>query len=333
MEISRITRSDLLDYLLLNERKFHGNLDLISFLQRVWNLSSMKAVDRRHSNAIGDIQTHVIQFADWDYNYLLYDYLKILECSDEIFSTFIETCLSPLTVSDQSQLNEMLRVFNSSLAHDGYQLVENGRRAGKPIYKMVKREFLQLENQEHQREPLLDQAVYQRILRTIHATGQIFESHPATYRDKSEEELRDHLLLSLTSKFSEYGSVTGETFNKSGKTDILVKCRGLTVFIAECKFWNGKENYIRTLSQLLGYLTWRDNRVAVIMFVQRKDISKVIQTIREVTPEHPNYLGYVSEEDASWINYHFHMNGDPDSAINLAVMLYHIPPVVSDSAV
>jgi AbiJ N-terminal domain 3/TIR domain len=140
VEISKETRSDIVDYLVLRERPFHGNLDLLSFLGRVWNLTSLKAVDRRHRNAYGDIQTHVVQFNDWDYNYLLYDYLKILECSDEIFIAFIEMCLSPLAISDDQQLNEVLKVFNSALARDGYQLLIDGRRAGKPIYKTVKRE-------------------------------------------------------------------------------------------------------------------------------------------------------------------------------------------------
>jgi hypothetical protein len=50
----------------------------------------MKALDSRHRNAYGDIQTHVIQFNDWDHNHLLYDYLKILDCNDETFLLFVD---------------------------------------------------------------------------------------------------------------------------------------------------------------------------------------------------------------------------------------------------
>lgn len=138
MSVSKDARSDIIDYLVLSERPFHGDQDLLSFLARVWKLQSMKAVDRRHSSAYGDIQTHVVQFKDWDYNYLLYDYLKILDCSDEIFLAFVEMCLSPLVVSDENQINEILSVFNAALEPEGYQLEPSGRRAGKTIYKTVK---------------------------------------------------------------------------------------------------------------------------------------------------------------------------------------------------
>ncbi|MGB0945123.1 MAG: glycosyltransferase, partial [Marinomonas sp.] len=42
-------------------------------------------------------------------------------------------------------------------------------------------------------------------------------------------------------------------------------------FIAECKFWKGVDSLLKTISQLLGYLTWRDSKVAVIMSVYRSD--------------------------------------------------------------
>ena len=138
MSISKSARSDIIDYVVLSDRPFHGNLDLIPFLERVWNLGSMKAIDGRHKNAYGDIQTKVIQFKDWDYNYLLYDYLKILDCNDETFLLFVEMCLSPLVVSDETQASELSSVFNAALEPEGYRLEPTGgRRAGKTIYKVV----------------------------------------------------------------------------------------------------------------------------------------------------------------------------------------------------
>ena len=138
MSISKSARSDIVDYVVLGERPFHGNLSLLDFLGRVWKLGSMKAIDHRHSSAYGDIQTHVIQFKDWDYNYLLYDYLKILGCDDETFLRFVETCLSPLVASDEKQISEMLSAFNTALEPEGYRLEPSSRRAGKAVYEAVK---------------------------------------------------------------------------------------------------------------------------------------------------------------------------------------------------
>lgn len=176
-------------------------------------------------------------------------------------------------------------------------------------------------------EPTLDQKTYQEILEIIHSMGRVFETLPGTYLNKGEEELRDHLLLYLAPRFKDEGSVTGETFNKVGKTDILYRYSNSNVFVAECKFWKGQKQYLEALTQLLSYLTWRDSKAAMILFVKSKEISSVLETVKQVTPQHPNYLGFVNEQDTAWFNYRFHINNDPNREVKLAVMLYHIPDV------
>ncbi|MBP1080776.1 hypothetical protein ACFFJQ_14300 [Bacillus capparidis] len=174
-------------------------------------------------------------------------------------------------------------------------------------------------------EPSLDMETYKEILKIINGMGKEFERKPSVYSDKGEEQLRDHFLMLLEPNFE--GSATGETFNKKGKTDILLRHENNNVFIAECKFWKGKGSYIKTIDQLLSYLTWRDSKAAVIMFVRNKEFSSVIDIVEKETPNHANYLGYVNKDDETWLNYRFHINGDPNREVKLAVMLYHIPIV------
>lgn len=172
-------------------------------------------------------------------------------------------------------------------------------------------------------EPTLPDSVYHNILETIHDVGKTFERLPSTYHNKDEEALRDHLLLYLEPRYE--GSATGETFNKSGKTDILIRHENSNVFIAECKFWSGKKAYLDTITQLLGYLTWRDSKSAVIVFVKNKDLSSVIQNAELATPDHSNYLGPVDKKYDTWLNYRFHINGDPNREVKLGVLFFHIP--------
>jgi len=172
-------------------------------------------------------------------------------------------------------------------------------------------------------EPTLNETIYGQILTIIHDVGKQFERLPSTYSGKEEEHLRDHMLLILEPNFE--GAATGETFNKSGKTDILLRHEGNNVFIAELKFWHGKKGYLDTISQLLGYLTWRDSKSAIVMFVKNKDFSSVLSTVKECTQEHGNYLGFVSEQDDGWYHYRFHINEDPNREVKLSVMLFHIP--------
>ncbi len=172
-------------------------------------------------------------------------------------------------------------------------------------------------------EPALDESIYKQILAIIHDVGKQFERLPSTYAGKEEEHLRDHMLLILEPNFE--GSATGETFNKSGKTDILLRHEGKNVFIAELKYWRGKKAYLDTISQLLGYLTWRDSKAAVVIFVKNKELSPILNTVKETTHEHKNYLGFVAEQEEGWYHYRFHINDDKNREVKLSVMLFHLP--------
>jgi len=172
-------------------------------------------------------------------------------------------------------------------------------------------------------EPALDDAIYRQILVIIHDVGKQFERLPSTYSGKEEEHLRDHILLILEPNFE--GSATGETFNKTGKTDILLRHEGSNVFIAELKFWRGRKVYLDTISQLLSYLTWRDSKSAVVVFVKNKNFSSVLDVVKKATLEHENCLGFVFEQEEGWYHYRFHINDDKNREVQLSVMLFHIP--------
>ena len=158
----------------------------------------------------------------------------------------------------------------------------------------------------------------------INDVGKEFERLPSLYANKKEEHLRDHFLMMIEPHFD--GSATGETFNKTGKTDILLRYEGTNVFIAECKFWKGKKALLDTISQLLGYLTWRDSKAAVILFVRNRDFTTILETAKEEISKHSNYLEFLGIQDETWLNYHFHLNGDRNRLIDLAVMFFHLPP-------
>lgn len=172
-------------------------------------------------------------------------------------------------------------------------------------------------------EPILEDIIYTDILNLIHDVGKEFERLPSLYADKEEEHLRDHFLMMLEPNFK--GTATGETFNKSGKTDILLRHEGSNLFIGECKFWKGIKGFHETITQLLGYLTWRDSKAAVIIFVQNKDFSSVLSVVKDKINEHSNYLRLVNIKDETWFNYEFHLIGDRNRIVKVATMLYHIP--------
>lgn len=138
MTISELTRRDIIDYLLIRKYSFYGRLNLIEFLKRIWDLSSMPSTDRRFKDAGGDINQHMINNSDWDWNYLLCRYLNLLECEEGIFLKFIETCLHPVVLSDEKQVEETLLEFNTLLEQEGYRLEASSQMAGRPIFKAIR---------------------------------------------------------------------------------------------------------------------------------------------------------------------------------------------------
>lgn len=197
------------------------------------------------------------------------------------------------------------------------------------LLKVVRQRLIGLKQSniyQRENEILIGSVSVERILECINRAGKRFEDLPATYNQFDEEGLRDNILLALSgiSDISAYG----EVFNKVGKTDILALENGEKKFIAECKFWRGEKVFLGTIDQLISYLTWRDNNVAVIVFVNNVDFNKVIKTALDSIQRHSCYVSFTSQRDESWFEYKFN-NGNQD--INLSLMIYHIPPSIQHS--
>jgi hypothetical protein len=173
-------------------------------------------------------------------------------------------------------------------------------------------------------EPTLSTDNYNEIVKIIYDVGKNFERMPSVYTSKGEEDLRDHILLTLDPNF-EFGSASGETFNKKGKTDILLRYDSSVIYIAECKFWKGEKQLLSTIDQLLGYLTWRNSKASVIIFAKNKDFSTVISKITETVSSHSNYLRTLNSKGETWWNYKFHINNDRNRELDLSILAFHLP--------
>jgi hypothetical protein len=138
VNITEATRRNIIDYLILQEPPFYGNLGLVDFLKRIWDLSSMPSRDIRFKSAEGDIWQHAVNNNDWTLNHLLCSYLNLLKCDDETFLKFVETCLHPIVLDDGDRVSETLIEFNRYLGPDGYKLEVVSHISNKPLYKAIK---------------------------------------------------------------------------------------------------------------------------------------------------------------------------------------------------
>ena len=133
----------------------------------------------------------------------------------------------------------------------------------------------------------ISDAIYDEILKIIFHEGASFERTPTTYAKLDEEELRNILLAHLNTTY--LGQATGETFRKKGKTDICIEFENRAAFVAECKLWKGEKAVLQAIDQLLGYLTWRDVKAALVLF--NKDVSgfkQIQEGVLDILRKHPN---------------------------------------------
>lgn len=140
---------------------------------------------------------------------------------------------------------------------------------------------------EFKPEPAWAMDQYEQALTIMQSMALVFERSPEAFKSMDEEALRTHFLVQLNGQFE--GNATGETFNKSGKTDILLRVEDRNVFITECKFWKGPKAFGEAIDQLLGYATWRDGKTVILMFNRGTDTSTVLSGIDTTVKVHANF--------------------------------------------
>lgn len=168
-------------------------------------------------------------------------------------------------------------------------------------------------------EPTLDAPAYEDILGIIQSMALALERSPAAFKDMKEEDLRMHFLVQLNAQYE--GTATGETFNESGKTDILIRHQNKNLFIAECKFWNGPTSLTNAIDQLLSYTSWRDTKTAILLFSKNKDFTNVLSQIPPTVNAHPNTIqqeAYASETG-------LHHQHDTARHLTVTVLAFNIP--------
>jgi hypothetical protein len=173
-------------------------------------------------------------------------------------------------------------------------------------------------------EPALPVEEYEHILSVTQNMAVMLERSPSTFAKLSEEEIRDHFLVQLNGHYE--GRATGETFNRDGKTDILIRDNNQNVFISECKFWGGAKAFGGIIDQLLGYASWRDTKMAIFLFNRNKATSKVLEQIPGLVKAHANFKReFPGRLDETRFRYVLHQKGDANRELLLTVCVFDIP--------
>ena len=156
----------------------------------------------------------------------------------------------------------------------------------------------------------------------------VMEMSPRTFSKLYEEEIRDFFLIILNSHYK--GQATGETFNVTGKTDILIRDKGKNAFIAECKIWDGPKTLSDAIDQILGYASWRNTKIAILLFNKDKKFSQVLEKVDETVKSHKCYkrmnaLRNEELKNETIFSYIFHQPNDKNREMIITIMTFNIP--------
>lgn len=162
---------------------------------------------------------------------------------------------------------------------------------------------------------------YSDILDVIKHTASTYERTPQSYRSMQEEDLRNALLATLNATYK--GMATGETFRNKGKTDICIEQENRAAFVAECKMWKGQKEVEAALSQLDGYLTWRDCKAALLYFVRKKDFLRVL-TVAKETLANNGAVRKLEEIDKNEFACDMISVTNPGQIVKVRVMLFNL---------
>ncbi len=172
-------------------------------------------------------------------------------------------------------------------------------------------------------EPGIIEDVYDDILKIIRHEGRTWEITPKTYSIHPEEELRDILLAHLNGYFE--GAATGETFRKSGKTDIRIEDADRAAFVTECKVWEGAKKLHDGIDQLLGYLTWRDCKTAFLVFNKHNaNFSDLLIKIPDVFKSHPRKVKEVVVPESGEWRFIFRSQDDDSRLLYIHVFAFDL---------
>jgi hypothetical protein len=171
--------------------------------------------------------------------------------------------------------------------------------------------------------PVMDEMDYLEILSHLRHMSRTIERDPGAFRGYSEEQLRTQFLMHLNGAFE--GQGTGESFSHRGKTDIFLRVKERAIFIAECKFWKGAASFQEIIDQLLGYLTWRESKTAILLFVRNADIGAVCQQVPGLVSTHKSFTKREQWGQQGEFRFVLRSARDESLPLVLTTMCFHFP--------
>ena len=208
--ITEITRQEIIDLVNIGFRDpvtfedvrifWNGRLNETDFLNRLYDLSTMRSTDPRFTNAASDIWQHRINNCDWDDDWVFYDARFGLKSgNDKVFLRFLCEIFHPAVRNEKNKWRPLLELINELLRIDGYELYEKSHISGRTVYdwRSISNQNVVIENQT---ENLMHSFNSDYIRAQITAMNAAIDSNPYDAIGKAKELLETCCKTILKSK-------------------------------------------------------------------------------------------------------------------------------------
>lgn len=143
-EIAPETRRNIFDGLRLEAVNWHGELNEVEFLGRLYNLEQLPSTDNRFSDAAGDIWQHCINNYDWEDDWIYDDArFNLINAPTREFLRFLCEVVHPVVRPDRNESLSLVNHINDQLRSEGWSLVEQEKIAGRPRFAPMRRNALE----------------------------------------------------------------------------------------------------------------------------------------------------------------------------------------------
>lgn len=154
-KITNITRRDVINILVkgtdyfesvpLSRINYWGNLDIVSFLSRLFPIDNMPSYDNRYENAGIEIHVHCVAHDDYPIDFIFTDdRFNLASGNDENFLNFLCQVFHPEVRDENSSWHRILTVINELLLADGFEIYKSSQISGRDVYSW--KEIIKKEN-------------------------------------------------------------------------------------------------------------------------------------------------------------------------------------------
>lgn len=133
--VPRQTRLNIFDGFRLENVIWHGQLDEVEFLSRLYDLQKLPSHDNRFEDAAGDIWQHCINNEDWELDWVFADdRFQLINGPADTFLRFLCETVHPVVRPDRNEALKLVSDFNDQLRQAGCEIFEEERIGGRPRF-------------------------------------------------------------------------------------------------------------------------------------------------------------------------------------------------------